>query len=312
MKIREFVKKHKLEISFSFFLFCFALFLMLFLRIDTDYFWHYKAGEEMVTNSTILTKDIFSWSLFQYSWISHEWLFEVLLYSLSIIFGRLHLFVYAFVIVLGLLFFIFFVQKKEYLKNLPFALLWTIFFMLIFVSLSGRPQLLSFFLLAVSIYLVYYYFYHPKSKRIFFLVPIWLMAAATLQFRLPDGIHILLFALSFLNSFVLLFLMRFLLGLMGFWFTQVWILERFLNDFIKLFSGVLIPIWFFPLWLQRISDFLPFKYIYYAPISLFIDRLDSVYPAKTLLFQLIWIGLFYMLSQLVWRRAVEIVTIQGG
>ena len=149
-------------------------------------------------------------------------------------------------------------------------------------------------------------------QLIFFLVPIWLMAAATLQFRLPDGIHILLFALSFLNSFVLLFLMRFLLGLMGFWFTQVWILERFLNDFIKLFSGVLIPIWFFPLWLQRISDFLPFKYIYYAPISLFIDRLDSVYPAKTLLFQLIWIGLFYMLSQLVWRRAVEIVTIQGG
>ena len=177
MKIREFVKKHKLEISFSFFLFCFALFLMLFLRIDTDYFWHYKAGEEMVTNSTILTKDIFSWSLFQYSWISHEWLFEVLLYSLSIIFGCLHLFVYAFVIVLGLLFFIFFVQKKEYLKNLPFALLWTIFFMLIFVSLSGRPQLLSFFLLAVSIYLVYYYFYHPKSKRIFFLVPISLFWA---------------------------------------------------------------------------------------------------------------------------------------
>lgn len=169
MKIKQFILKHKLIFSFSIFLFCFGLFLMLFLRMDIDYFWHFKAGEYMVRHSTILTHDVFSWSLFSYPWISHEWLFEIILYSLYLIFGKYHLFIYVFFITLGLLFFLFLSQKKEYLKNLPFALLWTVFFALVFTGLSGRPQLFSFLLLAVSVYLIFYYFYHPNSKRIYFL-----------------------------------------------------------------------------------------------------------------------------------------------
>lgn len=169
MKINQFIQKYRLFLSFSFFLFCFAFFLMLFLRVDIDYYWHYKAGEYMVRHTTILTKDIFSWSLYQIPWMSHEWLFEVLLYGLDIVFGKLHLFVYVFSITLGLLFFLFLIQRKEYLKNIPFALLWTVFFALIFVGLSGRPQLLSFLLLAIGVWLVFYFFYHPNSKRIYFL-----------------------------------------------------------------------------------------------------------------------------------------------
>lgn len=169
MKIKQFILKHKLIFSFSIFLFCFGLFLMLFLRMDIDYFWHFKAGEYMVRHSTILTHDVFSWSLFSYPWISHEWLFEIILYSLYLVFGKYHLFIYVFFITLGLLFFLFLSQKKEYLKKLPFALLWTVFFALVFTGLSGRPQLFSFLLLAVSVYLIFYYFYHPNSKRIYFL-----------------------------------------------------------------------------------------------------------------------------------------------
>ena len=169
MKIKTFIHKNKLLFSFLIFLFCFALFLMVFLRIDIDYFWHYKAGEFMVSHGEILTKDVFSWSLYHASWISHEWLFEVLLYGLDVVFGKFHLFIYVFLVVLGLLFLLFFVQRREYLKNIPFALLWTIFFALIFVGLSGRPQLLSFLFLAICVFLVFHYFYHPDSKSIFIL-----------------------------------------------------------------------------------------------------------------------------------------------
>ena len=113
MKIKQFILKHKLIFSFSIFLFCFGLFLMLFLRMDIDYFWHFKAGEYMVRHSTILTHDVFSWSLFSYPWISHEWLFEIILYSLYLVFGKYHLFIYVFFITLGLLFFLFLSQKKN-------------------------------------------------------------------------------------------------------------------------------------------------------------------------------------------------------
>lgn len=169
MKIRRFIKYHKLELSFFVFLFSFSLFLMLFLRMDIDYFWHYKAGEYMVQHSTILTQDVFSWSLFHSPWVSHEWLFEILLYGLDYLFGDFHLFIYVFSVSFGLLLFLFFIQKREYLKNVPFALLWTIFFSLIFTGLSGRPQLLSFLFLAISVWLVFDFFYYPNSKKIYFL-----------------------------------------------------------------------------------------------------------------------------------------------
>ena len=169
MKIKKWLQRNKLFLFFSFFLICFTLFLMLFLRIDIDYFWHFKAGEYMVTHSEILTKDIFSWSLVHIPWISHEWLFEVFLYIFNFVFGKFHLFIYVFLIVLLLLFFLFLMQKNECLKNIPFSLFWFCFFTLIFTALSGRPQLLSFFLLAISVWLVFYYFYHSNSKVIYFL-----------------------------------------------------------------------------------------------------------------------------------------------
>ena len=137
--------------------------------MDIDYFWHFKAGEYMVEHSTILTHDIFSWSVIGKSWMSHEWLFEVLIYLLFTVFHSYHLFIYVFGICVVLLFFLFWVQRKEYLKNIPFALFWTSFYMLIFIGLSGRPHLLSYLLLAITLYLLFYYFYYPDSKRIYFL-----------------------------------------------------------------------------------------------------------------------------------------------
>ena len=169
MKIKDFFKRHQLLLCFCFFLFSFSLFLMIFLKMDIDYYWHFKAGEYMVEHSTILTHDIFSWSVIGKSWMSHEWLFEVLIYLLFTVFHSYHLFIYVFGICVVLLFFLFWVQRKEYLKNIPFALFWTSFYMLIFIGLSGRPHLLSYLLLAITLYLLFYYFYHPDSKRIYFL-----------------------------------------------------------------------------------------------------------------------------------------------
>lgn len=205
MKIKQFIDKHKLVITICLFLFSFCLFLMLFLRCDIDYFWHYKAGKYMVEHGEILKQDVFSWSLYHAPWISHEWLFEVMLYGLDLIFGKLHLFIYVFSITLCLMFFLFFVQKKEYLKNVSFSLLWICFFSLIFTGLSGRPQLLSFLLLAISLYLVFYFFYHPNSKRIYFLPFISLIWA-----NVHGGSSNLVYLLCFLALFCGLFQFSFL------------------------------------------------------------------------------------------------------
>ena len=83
------MKKNK--IIFIFFLVSLAIFSLSFFRIDPDYLWHIKAGEYMLKNG-VLRQDVFSWSVVGEYWMSHEWLFEVIIYGLKKIFGNLHLF----------------------------------------------------------------------------------------------------------------------------------------------------------------------------------------------------------------------------
>ena len=96
----------------------------------------------MVKHGEILTKDIFSWSLNQYYWMSHEWLFEVIIYGLDVIFGKFHVFVYVFSITLILLFFLFFSTKKRIFKKYSFCpCFWTAFFILIFTGFIWKTTI---------------------------------------------------------------------------------------------------------------------------------------------------------------------------
>ena len=72
-----------------------SLFSISFYVLEPDYLWHIKAGEYMF-NHGILKKDVFSWYLRSKYWMSHEWLFEILIYCLKNLFGNLHLLIYCF------------------------------------------------------------------------------------------------------------------------------------------------------------------------------------------------------------------------
>lgn len=169
MKIRKFFQQYKLVIVLSLLIISFSLLAMLFINMEPDYYWHLKAGEYMVKHQEILTHDIFSWIVAGKYWMSHEWLFEVMIYGLKVIFGQFHVFIYCFSMVAILGLFLFFTNLKSYLKNVPFTLLWISFSLLIFSAVSCRPHLLSFLLLAISIYLLRDFYDHPNSRKIFFL-----------------------------------------------------------------------------------------------------------------------------------------------
>ena len=71
-----------------------SIFLVSRFVLDTDYFWHIKAGCEIFKNG-VLTHDIFSWFVSGKYWMSHEWLFEIYLYIYKIIFGNYHTIAYV-------------------------------------------------------------------------------------------------------------------------------------------------------------------------------------------------------------------------
>ena len=118
-------KNRKLFILFMVFSFSMAFFLLNFMRVESDYYWHVKAGDYMFHNG-ILKNDVFSWIVNGKYWMSHEWLFEIIIYLFSIIFKSSHLLVYGFISICSLLFILFIYNREDYLKNVPFGMIWII------------------------------------------------------------------------------------------------------------------------------------------------------------------------------------------
>lgn len=169
MKIKKYLGEHRLTVVFSFLLVGFSFLFLLFFCKDSDYFWHIKAGEYMFKNKEILTKDIFSWIVCEKYWMSHEWLFEVILYGLKVIFGDFHTFVYVFFNIFLLLFILFFTNRKSYLKNIPFSLVWVGCSLILLFFIQARPHMISYNLLALTIYLLYDLYKREESNKVYFL-----------------------------------------------------------------------------------------------------------------------------------------------
>jgi len=165
----KFLKKNKFNILFILLIVSMSLVMMIFMRVDPDYFWHITAGKYMVNHHTILTHDVFSWSVNGQPWMSHEWLFEIIIYYMSIIFGKFHLLIYGFINVLIILFIFYFTNKESFHKNKVFGLVWLILFFIFDVFMVGRPQLISNILLALTIYFLMDLYNNKDSKKIYFL-----------------------------------------------------------------------------------------------------------------------------------------------
>ena len=50
---------------------------------DYDWGWHYRYGEYFLTHGRVLRHDIFSWTMADFYWVNHSWLFDPLIYFLS-------------------------------------------------------------------------------------------------------------------------------------------------------------------------------------------------------------------------------------
>ena len=126
-------------------------------------------GEYMFKNG-VLTHDVFSWIIKGKYWMSHEWLFEVIIYSLKNVFGKIHPIIYMFLCLGSLFSILFFTNKKNITKNIPYTLLYLMFLVIVFMTyIQARPHLMSFSFIALTIYFLYDLYKNENSKKLYFL-----------------------------------------------------------------------------------------------------------------------------------------------
>lgn len=116
-------------------------------------------------------------------------------------------------------------------------------------------------------------------------------------------------------SFCLFFLINYLIGMVAFVSKSNTGLNELVYISMNLLGGGLIPLDFYPAWLQRICDALPFKYIFYYPIQLFLNK-ESVSALSDwgaiVLGQLGWIAAGYAACHFLWRLAIRKFCAVGG
>ncbi|MNW53851.1 hypothetical protein D3C74_314280 [compost metagenome] len=142
---------------------------------------------------------------------------------------------------------------------------------------------------------------------------IGLAAIFTFGITLPHDVWTLtLFALSLLSSILLKFCIVYLSALLCFWTTSGFGIYWARVSITNLLSGALVPLAFFPGWLQSFAMVLPFQGIVNTPVMIGLGMRGSFEALELIAIQLGWIVLLWLLGKMLWSRAIRQITIHGG
>ncbi len=158
----------RLTIQRSMIIILFALIFALATRVplDTDTWWHIRSGEYTLTRGMIYA-DPFSFTMQGQAWVNHSWGSQIVLYGVWQIAGSFGLAMFVSVLATAGMYFIYkMCEGNAYMR--AFALILGAATAAVFWS--PRPQMFSFFLSAVVLYLLY--LYSRKQVDRLWLIPI--------------------------------------------------------------------------------------------------------------------------------------------
>jgi ABC-2 type transport system permease protein len=149
------------------------------------------------------------------------------------------------------------------------------------------------------------------------VIILWLPIAAvlTIAFRptiSPTLLQIGVFFLAIWGAYLIRSLFLWLLGMISFWTTRVSaIFETYMAAELIL-SGRLVPLALMPLWVQHVSNFLPYQWTFGYPILALIGKLSTNDLLAGLGMQALWIAIGSGLVALFWRASLRRYTAVGN
>lgn len=127
----------------------------------------------------------------------------------------------------------------------------------------------------------------------------------------PSPLQAITFFVAAWAGYAVRFNVLWMLGLVSFWTTRAQALVQVVIAMELLLSGRLVPMAVMPLWVQRVSAWLPFKWTFQFPIEVLIGQTSTNGIWQGLAIQALWIGLTAGVIVLIWRRAIRKFTAVG-
>ncbi len=150
-------------------------------------------------------------------------------------------------------------------------------------------------------------------RLLFFSVPGMFIVALIFPISISASLSTwLMFFVSLIFSFIVNTQINLLTGIMTFFLFNNSGLIRAKRVVIDLFSGLLLPISFYPLWAQSLMSYLPFQAISYIPSMIFTEGFvgNEIYTA--VLLQAFWALILIVPIQFLWVIARKQLIVQGG
>jgi ABC-2 type transport system permease protein len=121
-----------------------------------------------------------------------------------------------------------------------------------------------------------------------------------------------LFVASLLGAWVLMFSLQVTIGALSLFLqSSLKLMDIWFAGFL-VFSGYLIPLRMFPLWLQRTNDWLPFRYTMGLPVELLTSAHSPHVALAMLARQWAFALVVAVLSLWLWKRGVKRFSAYGG
>lgn len=163
-----------------------------------------------------------------------------------------------------------------------------------------------------QIYIIMRSIAESVSKLALFAIGIILVLKIVFQnYLLNDFLHIFAFICSILLGICLQAEFDFCIGVLSFWFINYWGLSIVKEAILSIFSGTLFPLELLGGVLQRVAEIFPFRYMVAVPIYIALG-MNSSEIAISLIEQILWISIFYLIGAILYKKAIKRITIMGG
>lgn len=162
-------------------------------------------------------------------------------------------------------------------------------------------------------YLLSTHFGHFAFECVAIVLPVVLIVGFTVGLLPPASpFHGLMFFAYWAVSWLILFTLACLCGLLAFWLLTAFSLEWFLMAIMSLFSGAIIPLWFLPSPLATAFGYMPFAWISYYPSAVYLGKLDVAATWAHLGIGLVWLAVLTAAVLALWAKARHRLIVQGG
>lgn len=130
--------------------------------------------------------------------------------------------------------------------------------------------------------------------------------------RLPSLADLAFFVPAILLAMLVSFAFSFLVNLSAFWLLDSTGVILLANVVLTFLSGFILPVAFFPPWLQAIVHALPFESITGLPAQIFLGQLAPAQIGRALATQAQWAAALTALGLAAQAAAMRKVVVQGG